>query len=225
MLKKLIFCTVCGAASAFAGQNSAQAEDGGFWENTPIYVGGSLFAAYRSDSDVVENGATRTPNAWDYDTGAGIGVMVGARISENWRIQFDVKHQSNGVDKLTDLYGRISEGVGRIKATYGILSAYYDLPVSWSIRPFVGLGIGRAQIKAERMGWNATDGRVCESDYAFVGQAALGASYEINEHLGVFLEYDYLKAQDVKYTTDPYGVSNKLEYASHDFGVGIRYTF
>jgi len=221
-MKKVAVASLCGLLGLPFGVASANAEGGSVFDDTQMYVGISAFGAFRGDSDLTEDGK-KYHDFWQFDHGYGVGANVGIRLNNNWRVQLDLKRQSNGVDKATNSVGVTNKGVGRIVATYGILSGYYDLPVNWRIRPFVGLGIGQAQVKLNNVGHDGTSLLMSSSDDALIGQASLGASYSINDNIDVVLEYSYVKSQDVEYNS---GISSeKLEFSSHNVGLGVRYTF
>ena len=115
----------------------------------------------------------------DYDSGWGVGVAAG-RAFGNWRLEGELGYRASDIGgfevkgvmlevspsnipltpELRDpfvertLASINDEGnvkvTGRAKLLTGALNVYYDLPVEWAVRPYVGVGVGMVRADKEK---------------------------------------------------------------------------
>ena len=111
-----------------------------------------------------------------------------------------------------------------------MMNAYYDLDLGSDLVPYVGTGLGGANVssKIESCESTATNLLLDESDYVLVYQVGAGLGYKISEFLGfgngltVSFDYRYLASfQDMNLRDSSNG--GELEsFGGHYVGGGVR---
>ncbi len=162
------------------------------------------------------------------------GFNLGAGIGYNWgaaRLEGEVAYAQNDVDTGDD-NGTEFRGSGDISALSLMLNGYLDLGTfhffsgptaegqqtpALSLTPFVGAGIGAAQLSIDesQLGPQGAD----EDDVVAAGQIGAGVGIALNELLTLDLSYRYFITEDPNFG----GVDG--EYDAHNLLVGLRYGF
>lgn len=98
-------------------------------------------------------------------------------------------------------------------------NAYYDFKNSSIVTPYIGGGIGFANV-------NVGDGNVGgvqvwadDDDTVFAYQLAIGTGFDVTKELTIDLGYRYYATQDPSFELVD------AEYSSHNVMVGLRYRF
>jgi len=118
-----------------------------------------------------------------------------------------------------------------------LANAYYDFPVDWAARPFVGLSAGAAFNKLNTVGYVFTDGRggqtraqeAGKSKADFAWGATVGAAMKVAPNWNVDLSYRWLNAG--KFETSgqlvPGGATNQTSARArlHIGTLSVRYAF
>lgn len=139
------------------------------WPRWYIGVSGSL--AMQSDGDVSAPGS----GSFDFDSGYGFGAALGYMPASegpmgNMRFEAEFLHQDSGIDTFTPSGGASAASSGNIVSNAYMLNAFYDFPVNSVLTPYVGAGIGTANVTLDNAG---TD----EDDQAFAYQFLVGVGY------------------------------------------------
>jgi opacity protein-like surface antigen len=92
-------------------------------------------------------------------------------------------------------------------------NAYYDFSTEGSFSPFIGAGLGFANIEADLDDFDSED------DTVFAYQFILGGSLTASEQLSVDLQYRYFA------TDDPEFDDLDAEYSTHNVMIGLRHSF
>lgn len=120
---------------------------------------------------------------------------------------------------------------GKLNALTFMLSVYYDLDLGSNLVPYVGAGLGGANISTEvESNEGVTKGNllVDDSDYVLAYQVGAGLGYEIGNILGLndlMLTFDYrylASMQDLDLQGSVTGNSFESEFGGHYIGGGIR---
>jgi len=173
----------------------AQATNDSSW-----YVRGDAGATFSSRIDGT-NGP-QSNGGWTLDGG------VGKSFGNGWRAEGELLYLDNS--------GK--SGVGDTKVLGGFANGYFDFLPGRQWRPFLGAGIGIAQVKVD------ADGLAPHGDKTvFAYQLHAGVSHPFNDQLSGELAYHYLGAPSVKFSSG----ANRVD---GDFGaslvtVGLRYRF
>lgn len=184
-MKSLTLAAVAAAITFTAGAASAQDAN---W-----YVQGNAGASFESRLDA-------TPDRKG-DTGWAVSAAAGREFSNNLRAEAEIAYLS------ADNKGAVP---GKTSALGGFVNGYYDFNRGGQIQPFVGAGVGLAQVKSRG-----------SDDTGFAYQFKAGVAHPFNERLTGEIAYRYLAVSDVKAGS---AVSRfDGDYRSNAVTVGLRY--
>ncbi len=174
---------------------------------------------FSDDQDISGVGAGINRNV-DTDTGWAVLPSVGYRYGNGVRTEFELGYRENDIDGVSGA----ANGSGDISAKSAMLNLLYDVDTGSRIMPYIGGGIGYAQVdyKARPVGVGLD--RVNDEDNVFAYQGIAGLSYWLNEAVEVAAEYRYFATQDPDFRTSA-GVAAEGEYDSHAALIGLRWNF
>ena len=174
------------------------------------YFSGNIGIVSLSDSDIDDGVDT---GEMSYDVGIGLLAAVGARLSDNLRLEGEIGYRANDLDKLT------VDGLGTAKIDGDITALslmgnmFVDFMPNEFFSPFVGFGLGFANVEGD------IDGFGSEDDDVFAYQVAVGGTYAANKQVSLDVQYRYFA------TEDPDFEGLESEYQSHNVLVGLRFNF
>lgn len=148
---------------------------------------------------------------WSAHLGAGYAFANG------FRVEGELARRENEFESFP----------GEARATSLMLNAFYDFHREGRIRPYVGVGVGGANIEAEGgVGPISFD----DDDTVFAYQALVGVAFEITEQLDLDVGYRYFVAPDAGFsgtfdieTPEPFSFDGDYEHQA--VTVGLRYSF
>ena len=193
-MKTLLMAAVSAAslvATAAAAQEALQAG----W-----YVRGDAGATF--DSKVGGSAGPRSDSGW---TG---GVGVGRNFGNGWRVEGQALYLDNDA----------KHSQGATKVTAGFANVLYDFRRDTAWQPFVGAGVGVAQVKID--GNNAP----VQGDHTgFAYQVQAGVAHPFTNRLIGEVAYRYIDVTDVNIGSG----ANRLhgDYTTSAVTVGLRYAF
>jgi opacity protein-like surface antigen len=168
------------------------------------YASGSFGMVSLNDSTFSAGGGSAEVS---FDTGFGFMAAIGNNF-EGLRGEVELSYRTNDADKISA--GGFSESVsGDFSSTAVMGNLLVDLPLSESVRPFLGAGIGLANVDA--------DGD--EDDTVFAYQAIVGAGFPLTHVTTLDLQYRYFATEDPNFN----GI--EAEYQTHNFFAGLRFDF
>jgi opacity protein-like surface antigen len=196
-MKSLILAAASAAALVVvaAAPVAAQAADDNSW-----YVRGDAGATFSGRID-----GTNGPRS---DDGWTIGGGVGRSFGNGWRAEGQLLYLDNS--------GK--SGAGDTKVFGGFANGYYDFLPNSQWRPFLGAGIGVAQVKEDGNGLAPHGDKT-----VFAYQIHAGVSHPINDQLTGELAYHYLGAPGVKFGSGASRVDG--DFGASLVTVGLRYRF
>jgi opacity protein-like surface antigen len=156
-----------------------------------------------------------------FDTGLGAG-LVGGYSYDIFRLEGELFYKSNDVDKISSLGVSLS-GDGDVTAMGVMINAYYDFKTGTPFTPYIGAGIGFAQVSANDVGAFGVV-LVDDDDTVFAYQAIAGVGYSISNALTLDLMYKYFATTDPEFN-DVVGDPIESEYSSHNVMVGLRFNY
>lgn len=198
-MKKISIALLAFALVAGFGVSTACAEK---------YVSGNLAMVIANDSTMDDGVDTAVVTA---DNGFGITGAFGGTLGNGARLEAELGYRSNDVKDLT-AFGITVPIEGDVSSVSFMGNAYYDFATSSSFSPFIGGGIGFANVEVN-------DTATTEDDTVFAYQLAAGVGFAINEKLTLDLQYRYFATSDLELT----GVT--FEYATQNLMAGLRYSF
>lgn len=181
------------AVVALAASGSAMAQDAGWYVRGDL--GGSTGGELDADSGPI-----------DLDDGWLVGGAGGYAFSNGVRAEGELLYMDNDLDTVSE---------GDIATLGAFANIAYEFNQQGRIRPFLGAGVGFAQV-------NYDDGVVDDDDIGFAYQAKAGVAYDINERMTAELAYRYLNVTDVEFGS---GGASPVDgdYDNQAVTIGLRY--
>lgn len=121
----------------------------------------------------------------------------------------------------------------KLKNNSLMFNAYYDIDTGTKFTPYIGAGVGAAKLKTESKVTYHHDNSIIsysKSKTNFAWQLGAGVSYAATDNIAVDLGYRYVDNGSYTFSNryDPREgdtSKEKLETNSHEFYLGVRYTF
>ena len=184
------------------------------------YVAGGLGASFPNDVDI---GATVTA---ELDTGilgtAAVGASGGA--FGNFRVEAEVLYNTNDVSTLS-VAGVGSVNAGGDISTLGLMvNGYYDFDTDSKWKPFIGGGIGGANVSINSL--SAGGAQLDDDAWAFAYQVKVGVAYEFTQALAGTLGYRFFGTDDPDFVDSSSGAAFSTDgIQAHVIELGMRYRF
>jgi opacity protein-like surface antigen len=159
----------------------------------------------------------------DVDAGGQGAVAWGSALGNGWRGELALGYRSQKAGGVLTTTGATKfnfENGGKVTTLSVDINGYYDFPVAGPVRPYLGAGVGVAQVKID-------DGLMDDKGDALTLQGIAGASFAVSPRVSLFAEgrYQYTGAIKVK-TTSPAGEKEqKLSMTGPGALVGARFAF
>ena len=152
----------------------------------------------------------------DYDTGFVFGIAGGYLVTPSLALEIEYAYRSADAELDFD------EGVsGQMKANSYMANAIYTfnpIDAAGAVRPYVGVGLGAADLTYEPDGAGRLGG-----DLSFAYQAMAGVGYQMNESWTLTGEIRYLGVSEEDVSAD--FASFETKYQTFDALVGATYRF
>jgi opacity protein-like surface antigen len=209
------------AAAVIAAAGPAQAE--GF------YLGafGGLNFLDEADGTADVGGPVSPTVEVESDMGWAAGAAAGYAFAFGLRAEAEVAYRMNALDRATLSPVSVDlEGDTTALSVMGNL--WFDIPLDGAIRPFVGGGLGMAQVSLNDVEVPALGGGtfVDDSDWVFAYQLGGGVAFRIAPGLDLTAEYRYFGTENPDFQLEGAGAPDaEYEYSSHSVLFGFRYMF
>jgi opacity protein-like surface antigen len=195
--------------------------------------------------------AAGTPYGWttEFDSGMAASAEVGMRYGGGLRsglelafTQSDVDRHSgvtlggtniDGVDaavltgsatQLGATVGQIvNDGQGEITNTALFANLYYDFNLGGAFEPYVGAGIGFAQVDVDYSPSGV--GIINGDDTAFAWQLKGGVTWKIDPNWEAYGEYAYRQTDDITLDNQLFPGTLDIENTQSVISVGVRFKF
>ena len=215
---RLLACTALAGAALMPGLAVAQ--------QTGFYIGASGGAAFTMDADNAGGGISIEST---FDTGFSFTGAAGYAFANGIRVEAEIGYRGADVDTLTitndgglGLAGLSGEADGDVRVLSAMANAWYDFAVDFPVTPYVGGGIGFANVDAEASFAGVTI--VDDDDTVFAYQAGAGAAYPLTESVSIFAGYRFFGTADPGLTAAD-GTDFDSEYRTHIVEGGVRLRF
>ena len=183
-----------------------------------FYVGGNVGIALLSDSDIASSDIPVSITV-SSENGFSTGGFIGYSFMNNFRIEGELVYQGNDADKMS-ISGYDLNLTGDITSVALFANGYYDFKNSSNFTPFVGAGIGMANVEISDFNIvGVGGGDLNDDDTVLAYHLDAGVGYEINERLTLDLKYRYFAADDPEFD------GADVEYSSHNIYTGLRVSF
>ncbi len=175
------------------------------------------------DSDVSFGGVSGEVK---FDPGFAVGGAVGYRFEEWLRVEVNLSYRQADIDKLTAL-GYTLRGAGDASAFATLANLYIDFKPRSPVTPYVGAGIGVANIDVDSNS-SANVLIVNDDSTEFAWNVMAGAAWSVTDDVVLSLGYRYLGTTDAKLDFTVVGVGTgtmDAEFGVHEVMFGARYNF
>ncbi|MEM9225167.1 MAG: outer membrane beta-barrel protein, partial [Pseudomonadota bacterium] len=117
----------------------------------------------------------------------------------------------------------VANGQGDISQTAIYANVYYDFALDSPIQPYVGAGLGIADVDVK---FNPSDvGIIDDSETKLAYQFKAGVTYKLANQWEVFGEYAYRATEDIEVNNDLFPGTLDIENEQNVFSFGARYRF
>ncbi|MBT5456051.1 MAG: OmpA family protein, partial [Rhodospirillaceae bacterium] len=207
--KYITALAVAGAVALAGAVSPALADDKGF------YAEGRAGASIPTDSSL--DTATSNQDA-ELELGLATGLGIGYGYGNGFRGALEFDYHGNDVDNVGS-----TAASGDFATLSLMVSGYYDFFRNKKFQPYVGLGVGFAQVDADNVS-PVSGSSIDDDDLAFAFHGSAGVSVALSERTKLTFTYRYFSVPDLGFTTAA-GASVDSDYTSHDILVGLRYSF
>lgn len=156
--------------------------------------------------------------------GTAVSATVGHQFEIGLRVEEELFYKNCGTKKLT--YATSPTSVGSSAWTVGAMSNLYydwyhnvDIMADKPISPYIGVGVGIANVNIPGGTVNSTKVWNSGSDTAFAYQMVIGSGFKIAKDMVLDVSYRYFDVKNIKIDQIETGFSN------HNVLLGIRYAF
>lgn len=208
-------------------------------EGDHAYVAGSIGYNFASDFNGApsEVGPLAAGINIDFDSDITFSGAVGYSLDLEGpldpRFELEIGYREDDIDQINingnDVSGNGPAG-GDFEVTTYLVNALVDYDLGNGFKPYVGVGVGVADIQANANYLNGAGVQfnLQESETVFAAQGIVGASYGVTERIELFGDARYLATSEAEFervnaagaTTDHEG-----DYNSFSINTGIRYKF
>lgn len=177
-------------------------------------VGYSLDGEFDIRNDGVRNyGSPALEDQWSEHLGLGYAFSNGLRL------EGELGHRWNEIETTPFM-----DAGGDIHAWSGMLNLFYDFNKGGVIEPYIGLGVGGAQIVANGRDSAPTVASFDDEDTVVAYQAMVGAAINLTDRLDLDIGYRYFTAPDVSFVSNQTApVEREADYEHQAMTLGLRF--
>src|SRR5579872_2065989 len=170
------------------------------------------------------------------NTGWAVGLAAGysGLFIPQFRVEGEVAYRDNSVNNITEsppvapCFSKGCPGTGDVSSLAFMANGYYDFLNSSAFTPYIGGGVGVAQVSGNSVGITSpVHFTFSKSDWEFAYQGIAGVRYSFNPNWSVSVDYRYFATLDPKFTLSFGGTnhSQSTQYHTNNIMVGLAYHF
>lgn len=183
-------------------------------ESTADGVGDLQFTPFQQDVAV------------DFDAGQMLSLALGYEYASGLRVEAEALYlqgESNSLEPSL-AQGAIYDFIGDFAVTAGMVNAWYSFG-DRSIRPFVGGGIGLANVSLDVPApTSPPPNGVDDSDTSFAWQIGAGVDFAMSDNMSFVAAYRVLNISDIE-MTDSANDDFNVDWQTQAVSAGIRFKF
>jgi outer membrane autotransporter protein len=185
------------------------------------YVGISGGAMLSDDNKL--NGSTGESSHVSLKTGYSVngvfGISVPVTSDCSIRPEVEFGYKAADVDEFK-FQGLKSDLKGDTSVLSGMVNVYFDINTGTAVTPYVGGGLGVANVNVSNVNFASGVPVLNKSDdTVFAYQGGVGAKFSASKHVSLDLGYRYFVSDEVRLG------SYKSDFQSHNIQAGIQYQF
>lgn len=202
MKKSLLLCTAAAVLFSFSAQAG---------EMKPYASVKAVYSWEKAKTDDGQESGSETFKA------PGLNVAVGINLKDSIRLEGEYGYRAlkSKLDPSGGIIGKEKFGI----QTY-MLNGYYDFATGTKIKPYIGAGLGLADVKLK---YQDPDDLISISKTKFAWNLNAGIGMEVTKNMVIDLGYRYLQVEDFK---KDFGVGSlKFKTHANEVSLGVRYHF
>jgi opacity protein-like surface antigen len=167
------------------------------------------------------------PSPTENALGGGMVGGVGAGIKTEW-LRTDLTIDYTGALKYQGTIAAPDDTSAKVSAITALFNGYLDLGTWYRATPYIGAGIGAAQVRVSDYISTAappfTSG-TSHTQWKFTWAAMAGVAYAVAPNILVDVGYRYVNFGDATTASDAFGSMTLKNLAAHEVRVGFRWSF
>jgi opacity protein-like surface antigen len=186
-------------------------------KDNKIYISANLGYAMAQNTDTTIGTSS---GAIEYESGFAGAAAVGFGFDYG-RAEAEISYQRNEIDTIS-ISGGKNESWGDIRNLALLFNGYLELfKIENVVTPYLTAGMGVAMVDISGLPVKSGDSYPTDShnDTVFAYQFGAGVGYTVSEKLTIDLKYRYFQTSDLTFG------NTVASYGSHNFYLGVRYTF
>lgn len=206
------------------------------WQGGP-YFGAKIGANWTDDVTAELDDAAAaagTADTVNFDTGFTGSIVAGYAFGSKWgmlspRLEVEAGYLNSDVNTIDidPAGGVIPAGSGSVDAFYWFANLLLDIPMSgWGFTPFIGGGVGFANVTFDNIALAATPGVafISDEDTTFAWNLTAGLSYDISRNVTFDVAYRFVQfnSVDLVNTAGGAGGPTSTDVDNHQVTAGVR---
>jgi len=179
------------------------------------YVGADVGASFLEDNKI--SGSSNLSGAKATSDTGWLALGQAGYAFGPWKVEGELSWRDNGIDKLG---GNGAHGSTTVIAP--MVNGIYEFLPESSVHPFVGVGIGAANVDAGDVTVRGVK-RYSGDDWQFAYQGFAGVGVDVAHNVALKAQYRYFSTLD--YDTQASGSNRNLSNEYHDHAVLVGFTY
>ena len=212
----------CAQETLFGDESELEVKQ---WDREGLYFSVAALLVLPEDSDIrsadneLNNILQTIDSTMEFELSAGVSAALGYEFASHYRGELQYSYMDVRLDELTTTAGRFRpEGYASVQTL--MLNAYYDLPLTVQVEPYVGVGVGVAFHSANLSSVDGQPTGLSRGDDTTIAyQAMLGIGYKMNPTTTISAGTRYVTGDDPDFGT------LTSEFSAWVFEFGIRFGF
>lgn len=188
----------------FDADTTVEVGNSGLGVLDPIPVVGPILGGLLGP--ILGGGSAAVGTEYEFDEDFAYGFSAGYKFLGPWRGELEYRFGENDIEDTLD------PAIDSLETESLMASLWYDFRMEEALRPYVGFGLGMANLDIGP-----------GDDDVFIGQLGAGVSYHLSPRLVLDAGYRYAMAEDPSFKYGDVRVDS--EYESQSLLIGMRYNF
>lgn len=156
----------------------------------------------------------------EFDVGFLGGFTAGRLFENGLRSELEIRYSENDFDQTRAGGGGSSSASGDVSSIALMANLFYDFNKDGTFHPYVGGGVGGAQVSVNDFGTGGGD-IFDGDDIVFAYQGGAGLAFDLTDRLTVDAGYRYFATDDANFRDS--GNDVDFEYTQHIAMLSLRY--
>ena len=171
------------------------------------------------DTTLFEDGEQIAAPSFDHDTGYTLGIAVGAAVAPNIALELEYTYRKADFTVRDRAEGDQTDGDTSARAfMVNALYMFDSMGPTGSIQPYVGAGIGAANVE------KSAGGQDFEGDGLLAYQLFGGIGYQVNPKMSLFAEGRWFQTESDRFE-GPADENFEGRFKTIDLLVGVSFAF